>query len=272
MVKKRVNSLSIWLFESFLKHSDIRHFVSSRVGGVSKTPYASLNLGFHVGDDFQNVLQNRKLLASALGSPLNNFTTAKQIHDGKVTIITEESKGRGAAEYEMAIDDTDAMVTNVPDICLMILVADCVPILFYDPRKRAIGCAHAGWRGTVGLIAQNTVKILQEKFSSLPEDIIVGIGPSIGPHCYEVGTEVVTQVEAISKEGKTHLTHSSLGNGWYFNLWEANKDQLVEMGIPEQNIEIAELCTYCNSDKFFSARRQGGKTGRFGVGIMLKDE
>ena len=273
MLEKRVGAVSIWFFKTFLKYDNVLHFVSSRVGGVSKAPYAFLNLGFHVGDDPQNVLQNRKLLASTLGIPLDCFTTAKQIHDGNVKIITEQLKGCGAVEYGTAVNATDAMVTNVPDICLMILVADCVPILFYDPKKRVIGCAHAGWRGTVKLVAQNTVRIMQEKFSSLPEDIIVGIGPSIGPHCYVVGEEVVAQVKTVSKEeGEIHLIYNALENSWYFNLWEANKAQLLQMGIPAQNIEMAGLCTYCNSDKFFSARHQRGKTGRFGVGIMLKDE
>ena len=144
------------------------------------------------------MLKNRERLATALGIPLNNFTTAKQVHDSNVEIITEALRGRGAVNFDTTVYATDAMVTNTPNICLTVLQADCVPLLFFDLKKKVIGVAHAGWKGTVRVVAQNTVKVLKEKFHCSPDDIFVGIGPSIGPCCYEIGQEVVIQMGKAS--------------------------------------------------------------------------
>lgn len=234
-------------------------------------PYNSLNLGFHVGDNSKTVLKNRELLALALEIPLNNFVTAQQVHSGTTQIITEELKGNGALSYETAITATDAMITDRPNVCLMVLQADCVPILFFDMRKKVIGIAHAGWKGTIQMVTKNTIRAFKEKFNCFTNDIFVGIGPSIGPCCYNVGTEVTVQInKAFYKRGE-YVRNSILDKNGYFDLWEANRMQLVEMGIPEKNIEIAGVCTYCNHNLFFSYRYQKKETGRFGAGIMLRD-
>ncbi len=200
---------------------------------------------------------------------MGNFTAAKQIHDDKVKIITEDLRGRGAVSYEEAIEATDAMVTKISNICLMILLADCLPILFFDPKKGIIGIAHAGWKGTIRFIAQKVVRVFQEKFGSSPKDLVLGIGPAIGPCCYEVGPGVITQVEKGFHRKKGYIENETPEGRGYLNLWEANKEQLLQMGILEENIEIARICTHCNSHLFFSHRSQKGKTGRFGVGIMI---
>ena len=271
MIEKSVNSLPIWFFESLLKHENISHFVSGRMGGFSSPPYDSLNLAFHVEDDPKKVHKNRQLLASTLDISLNNFTFAKQIHDSSVKIITEELRGSGGLEQQTAIEATDALVSNLSNICLIVLVADCVPILFFDPKKNVIGAAHAGWRGTVLGVVQNTVKTFLERFGSSPRDIIVGIGPSIGPCCYEVGSEVITHVEDTFHSKKGYIDEKPLEDGkGYLNLWETNKTLLVEMDIPENNIESAGICTHCNHNSFFSHRYQKSGTGRFGAGIMIK--
>lgn len=271
MIEKHIDSLSVWFFENLLKHQEILHFASTRIDGFSSFPYESLNLGFHVGDEPQNVLKNRQHLASALRIPLKNFTVAEQIHSGNVAIVTEAQKGSGADNPARKIRATDAMVTDVPNICLMIFIADCVPILFLDPIKMVIATAHAGWRGTVKFIAQSTVKTIQEVFGSEAENILVGIGPAIGPCCYEVGPEVIAQVENVFHTKKSYIDRESQDGKGYFDLWEANKTQLVKAGIPEKNIEVAKICTYCRSDLFFSARKEKGKTGRFGMGIMIRN-
>jgi len=269
MIERHLNSLPLWFFKNLLKHREISHFVSTRAGGFSNPPYDSLNLGFHVGDNQEIVLKNRERLATALKIPLDNFTTASQIHDRNVAVITEELRGRGTFNFDTAISATDAMVTDTPDICLMVLQADCVPFLFFDSKKKVIGVAHAGWKGTVRVIAQNAVKVLKEKFNCLPDDILVGIGPSIGPCCYEVGPEVVIQIDKAFHNKRECISETPDGK-CYFNLWEANKTQLVQAGIPERNIEVARICTYCNHTHFFSYRHQQRETGRFGAGIMLK--
>ena len=270
MIKKNTNSLALWFFQNLSKYREIHHFVSTRIGGFSSQPYDSLNLGFHVGDDPEIVLKNRERLAFALGIPLSNFTIARQIHGSDVEIITEDLRGSGAFHYDTAISATDAMVTSIPDICLMVLQADCVPILFFDVKKKVIGIAHAGWRGTVRMVAQNTVKVLKEKFDCSPKDMLVGIGPSIGPCCYEVGSETIVQIRKAFHDKKGYINNETPDGQGYLNLWEANKMQLVQMGIPERNIEIAQICTHCNHTLFFSYRHQNTETGRFGAGIMLK--
>lgn len=271
MIEKHIDSLPLWFFQNLSKYKEIHHFVSSRIGGFSNPPYHSLNLGFHVGDNPEAILKNREKLAFVLGIPLNNFITAKQTHDRNVKIVTEDLRGSGTLNYDTAISATDAMVTSIPSICLMVLQADCVPILFFDLKKKVIGIVHAGWRGTVRMVAKNTVDILKEKFQCSVKDILVGIGPSIGPCCYEVNLKTLTLADEAFDSKREYIDNYSSGDKGYFNLWKANKIQLVQMGIPEKNIETAEICTHCNHDIFFSYRYEKKETGRFGAGIMLNN-
>lgn len=264
-----MKALSVWFFKNLLRYEGITHFVSTRMGGCSSSPYDSLNLSFNVGDDPEKVLENRKLLAKCLEIPITSLTTAKQIHDCNVKIVSGELRGRGSVDYKGAINATDAMVTNVPNICLMVLLADCVPILFFDPSKRAIGVSHAGWNGTLRFVAKNTVKALREEFGCLPLDIVVGIGPSIGPCCYQVGQEVLSQVEYLSETKQDFIRNESADGKGYFDLWRANLEQLLQAGILEKNIEMAKVCTCHHPNLFFSYRHEKGETGRFGAGIII---
>jgi hypothetical protein len=272
MIESKNGALSVCFFESLSKLEEISHFVSTRSTGNSGPPYDFLNLSFNVGDDPESVLKNRTRLTKTLGIPLTSLTTAKQIHDGHVKIVSRAMRGRGSTDYRGAIRATDAMVTNVPGICLMILLADCVPILFYDTSKRVIGVAHAGWKGTLGLIALKTVVVFKEHFDCSPEDILAGIGPSIGPCCYEVGQEVITRVEHVFGTKQGYVSNESADGKGYLDLWTANQKQLIQAGIPERNIEVAKVCTYHHSNLFFSHRCEKGKTGRFGAGIFIRGE
>ncbi|MCF6148493.1 MAG: peptidoglycan editing factor PgeF [Candidatus Kuenenia sp.] len=273
MIEKKINSIMLCFFQNLLECNEICHFITTRMDGYSKNPYNSLNLGFHVGDDSQTVLENRKQLANSIGVPLCNFTTAQQVHGDHIEIISENDQGCGSNDYETAVVATDAMVSSVQNICLMVLVADCVPILLFDRKKKIIGVVHAGWKGTVHRIAQKTVILLKEKFGCSGNDILIGIGPSIGPCCYIVDMETITGNVNVSEENNEIILHGNRngnGNGkGYFDLWETNKLQFKKMGIPEKNIETAGKCTSCNNDIFYSHRKEEGRTGRFGVGIML---
>jgi len=269
MIEKKIDLLDILFFENLSEFKEIRHFVSTRKGGVSKSPFDSLNLGLRVGDNPDNVFKNRKRLATTIGIPLRHFTIGEQIHSGNVTIIAEELRGKGSTNHKEAINATDAMVTNIVDICLVILVADCVPILFFDPVKRAIGFAHAGWKGTLQFIAQKTVRAMEKAFGSLPRDIVVGVGPSIGPCCYKVGPDIISQVEIIFHTKKEYILNESKSGEGYFDLWKANLTQLLHAGIKRKNIEMAMMCTCHNPDLFFSYRHQKGSTGRFCAGITI---
>jgi YfiH family protein len=269
MIKEEKGLLIVLSFENLTKHKKIRHFISTRTGGFSNSPYNSLNLALHVGDDPDKVLKNRKRLAQAIGIPLDQFTIAKQIHSGTVTVISEAMKGRGSTNQEDAVEATDAMVTDVPGICLTILVADCVPMLFFDPARNVIAAAHAGWRGTLQFIALHTVRAMEKDFGCSPQDILVGMGPSIGPCCYDVGPEVITQMKAVLSSHQEYIQHESKEGKGYLDLQKANRDQLVEAGILRKNIETANQCTCHNAHIFFSYRHQHGKTGRFAAGICM---
>ena len=242
---------------SVCRPGDITHFVTTRVGGVSRPPYGTLNLGFGTKDNPAHVLENRKILSRSIHVPLGDFVVGKQVHGDRIAIVAESVKGRGAFGYDTALDATDALITDTPGICLMVLLADCVPILFYDPVRRVVGAAHAGWKGTVRLIGRKVVQAMGTSFGCAPSDVLAGIGPSIGPCCYEVGPEVISQVEDDLVDDRNHL-----------NLWEANRRQLMEAGLLAGNIEVAGICTLCNADRFFSERHTSG-TGRFGAGIAL---
>ena len=269
MLETHLQSLSTFRFRNLSQQSGVDHFVSTRLGGLSPPPYESLNLGFHVEDNAKTVLKNRERLAANIGISLSDFTIPKQIHSGTVTIVTEEMRGYGAADLGTAVEATDAMITDVPRLCLTVLAADCVLVLFYDPKKHVIAAVHAGWRGTVKLAAQKTAETLKQEFNCNLTSVLVGIGPSIGPCHYEVGPEVIEQVEDTFGSTESYINNESPEGKGYFNLWEANKQQVIEAGIPAQNIEVAQICTYCNAHLFFSERHQKGRTGRFGAGIML---
>ena len=269
MIKEERDLLTVLSFESLLKHKTITHFVSTRRGGCSNPPFDSLNLGLHVGDNPDLVFGNRERLAHAVGMPLSRFTFAKQIHSSNVTVITGGQRGKGAFNQNEAIDATDAMVTDLPGICLVILIADCVPLLLFDPFRNVIGVAHAGWKGTLRSIALHTVRAMEKGFGCSPHNIIVGIGPSIGPCCYEVGPEVIAQVKAAFSPYREYVTHESGDGKGRLDLRKANRDQLVRTGIKRENIETANQCTCHNADIFFSYRQQHGETGRFGAGICI---
>ncbi len=204
--------------------------------------------------------QNRKKLAGVLSIEAGQFVFPGQTHTNSVECLEEIPSGE--------LKDTDALVTSQPGICLCVQTADCVPILMFDPVNNTVGAVHAGWRGTVGLIAGKVVFVLKHCFSSDPKNIKAVIGPSIGPEKYEVGNEVV---EAVMKciPNPEHSLELYPSGKYHFNLWEANRQVLLNSGIPEENIEISGYCTYTEEETFFSARRESIETGRLVSGIML---
>jgi len=271
MKVKAISNIPFYFFKNLLRHKDIAHFVSTRQGGMSEGVYESLNIEFNTDDNPENVLKNREIMAGSLGIPLGNFVSGKQVHSDHTQLVGSHDKGRGANDYESAFEDTDAFVTNKPGICLMIRVADCVPILLFDPKNNAISAVHAGWRGSMKLIAGKAVGLLYGYFKSRPGDIIAGIGPSIGPCCYEVGQEVIEAVESIIELNVQTVLTPAVNGKMHLDLWELNKWLLLRAGLKEENIKVAGICTKDHSDVFFSSRASSGDTGRFAAGIMIKD-
>jgi len=245
----------------------IQHFITTRNQTLPPTADNCFTIGLNGEVDNDIVLSNRKLLADQFGFSNASYVFASQVHGKGVAVVREEDRGKGAFERTSYLCDVDAMVTNHSEICLVTQAADCVPILFYDPVKKAIGAAHAGWKGTIAKIAGEVVNTMKSEYGSNPLDLIVGIGPSIGPCCYEVGGEVVQLV--LSTFGTTEglIVKSEENGNVIFDLWETNRQILIEAGVLAKNIELTGLCTKCNNRFFFSAR--AGDNGRFGAGIMI---
>ncbi len=270
MKEYSLDNIIIYKFDKLEEFDEVLHFVSTRKGGISNDCFSGLNTGFHVGDDNFRVLQNRRMLTEALGIDLMNCTFANQCHTSNVAIVNDSGRGRGALEKETALTNTDALVTNVPNICLGVQVADCVPILLYDPVFRVIASVHAGWKGTVRKIAGETVYKMVYNYGSRPENIIACLGPSNGPCCYEVGNEVVREAGSALGSLKGIIRETGREGRFIFDQWEANVRQLKDSGLKGDNIELPGICTQCNSGMFYSHRKHNGMTGRFMAGIMLK--
>ncbi len=266
----RCGDLEIYAFNHLTGKTGLSHFVSTRSGGVSQGHFSSLNLGFHVGDDNYRVLQNRKILSEETNIDLMSFTLGHQVHSANVAIVGESGRGKGGADKESALPNTDGLLTNVEKICLAVQVADCVPILFYDPVQRVVGAIHAGWKGTLRKIACETISKMAQHYGSKAGDILVGLGPSNGPCCYEVEEDVVREASIALGNTSGIIKPSNRKGKFIFDQWAANLKQLEESGVKPHNIEASGICVRCNHDKFFSSRAGQGITGRFMAGIMLK--
>jgi polyphenol oxidase len=242
---------------------------TDRLHGTSAAPYTSCNLGLHVGDDPAHVVQNRERVAAALGVPLDSWVAGDQVHGVTVTVVTEEMRGRGARHQADLLPATDALITNVPGITLSTYAADCVPLLFADEERAAIGVAHAGWKGTVAKIAAKTVGEMVALYGSDPSSLHVKIGPAIGPCCYEVDERVANEVQAAFPDSYGDLLTPNANGRWQFDLWLANVTALREAGVPLANIHREDHCTSCQVDLYFSHRKEQGQTGRHAGVIAL---
>ena len=214
----------------------------------------------YTGSQKVEIRNNRKLLASVIEVEPDCLVFPVQTHSSNVVSI----KGIPA----VVPDGTDALITDEPGVCLCIQTADCVPVLLYDPVQNIIAAIHAGWRGTVGLIVTRTVENMVDQYGSSSKDILAAIGPSIGPEAYQVGEEVAMAVYKGLPKPETSIRNVSEGR-YLLNLWESNKQLLMECGLEESNIEISGQCTYSLEEEYFSARREGIDTGRMVSGIML---
>lgn len=258
--------MNVFKFKNLNEQSNLLHFVSTRQGGISAGSCQGLNIGFGTNDSAENVLQNRKILATNVGVPLNHFVFPRQTHSANIALISRSQRGLGVFNRESALPETDALITNEPETCIAVQVADCVPLLLFDPENRAVGAIHAGWRGTASQICMHTIRAMQWHFGTRPENLLAGIGPSIGACCYNVGLEVQNEFSKINS-GTDIFIHKN--DQLFLDLWRANKNQLLKSGVLDKNIEISSLCTQCHSESFFSSRMGNGDTGRFTAAIML---
>ena len=225
-------------------------------------PYDGLNITYYTGDAPEHIAISRRMLSQVmLGISNERLILPRQVHGTEIAEVTKDN-------LDNKFDGIDALITTLPGTCIGVSTADCVPILIYDTRARAIGAAHAGWRGTVNRIGRKTIETIIKRYGSKPEDLKIVIGPSIGPESFEVGDEVY---DAFNE---AHFPMDQIAfkqNGkWHIDLWQANALDLQQIGVPKDNIEIAGICTYQQHERFFSARRLGIKSGRIYTGIMIK--
>lgn len=257
------NNIPFYFSEILSRYKNTGHFFATRRGGVSSLHLASLNAGRSVNDNPENINENRSRIAQAFAMHENQMLFPGQTHSSNVKRI-EEFPGK-------PIENKDALITNRKEIMLCVQTADCAPVIFYDPHNHAIGIAHAGWRGATNGILANTVKAMQSAYGSIPSNMRIAIGPSIGPDVYEVGNDVAKRVRGyFSKTTGNRLLYDKNNEKFLFDLWEANKQQLLMAGAHESNIEVIGVCTYSNPEHFYSARLNQGKTGRLASGIFLK--
>lgn len=257
-------------FSSYEALPYIRHMFTTREGGVSKDIYASLNLSFTRGDDETAVLENYRRVAQALGTSIDHIVTSDQTHTTNVRPVGKEDLGKGITrprDYK----DVDGMITDQPGVLLATFYADCVPLYFVDPVHKAIGLSHSGWRGTVGRMGQATVEAMEKSFGSQPKDLLCAIGPSICQDCYEVSRDVAEAfIFAFPTHEKEILQAGALGK-YQLDLWKANEIVLTEAGVLKEHIDLAGLCTCCNSSLLFSHRASKGKRGNLGAFLMLTE-
>jgi YfiH family protein len=290
-MRQQVGEIAYYHFSNLSAQANLVNAIFTRRGGVSQGPYASLNAGLSVGDDRAGVLENRRRTAAALGLDLRDFVGAQQVHGDRVALVVGEdgdggrmSAGRESAEsgaidavtvhapgsrdhVQPPIDGVDALITSCRGAMLAMRFADCVPVLLYDPIHEAVGLAHAGWRGSAAGIAGRTVRAMTQAFDTRPQDVLAGIGPSIGRCCYEVGHPVIQHVSAQFPWQREAVTDDA--GRLYLDLWEVNRRQLLDAGLPAEQVAVAGICTACHPEDFYSHRREhqhgkeAGTTGRF---------
>jgi len=251
--------LSFYRFSHFQKYDSLLHAISKK---SEDKPY-SFSLALHTGEDEKSIIANRKTLAKLLeSSSLLRFIVANQTHSDHIKVI-DKALTRGWESSSDAIKDCDALITNLPNIVLTILTADCVPILLYDPVQKVVAAVHAGWKGSKAEIVKKTVQKMTEIFNSDPSEMQAGIAPSIGGCCYEVGKEVAEHFFHIPD------TYTQQDEKYMLDLPTVNKQQLLEAGLKEKHIELSHICTACNVEHYFSYRKEQGCSGRFMSMIAL---
>lgn len=247
--------------------------ISTRNGGFSKEPFHTLNLGLHVNDTREDVIQNREQLSRMIGAPLHTWICAEQIHGDKIVKVSNADRGKGSTQMDTAIKGVDGLYTRDPNTFLFSAYADCVPLYFFaEAAESLIGVAHAGWRGTVANIGGKMIKKWISDENIPVDDIKVCIGPSIGKCCYVVDDYVIEQMTNGMDGTLSNRIYEKISHGQYrLDLKAANYEMIRKSGVLPDHIEISNYCTSCHSDLFFSHRKGQGKTGRMLSFIGLKD-
>ncbi|HTF17447.1 MAG TPA: peptidoglycan editing factor PgeF [Chryseolinea sp.] len=252
------NGLSLWEFDGLSALRGIRHFVTDRNTNPQGEPFT---LSFSSTPDRALVVNNRRLLAEAMRVDEQALFLPSQVHKTHIVHVSPSTT-------KEELTETDALITTHPDVCIAVMSADCVPIILYDAKNKVVAAVHSGWRGTVARILEKTLNEMHDRYGTIGADVFAGIGPSVSQESYEVGLEVITAVQASFDAHGELLVHT-LPQKAKLDLWNANRQQLLEFDVPDGHIEVSNLCTVIHNHAFFSARK--GDAGRFAAGIMITD-
>jgi polyphenol oxidase len=308
LIERESGEIRYLQFDQYEQFPDLIHGIFTRQGGYSKAPFESLNVSLSSGKErYEDAVRNRFQVLYSLNIAHYPCATMWMIHSARVLTLNGEDWPDWSSDWPHAVyqleepgyprgtrlqwtfkprTQADAVITRKRGVALAISTADCVPLLFYDPVTEAIGVAHAGWRGTARGIAAATVAAMQEQFGSQPADILAGVGPSIGPCCYEVSEEVrqlflglQTFEEQPTEERYRELVAESAvfemlelpeKASLRLDLWATNHKQLLLAGLAPEHIELPQVCTSCETERFFSHRAEEGRTGRFPAIMALR--
>ena len=264
------NGVVYYTFENLEAAGMVRHAFSTRIGGVSTGHFAAMNLGLHTSDDVAAVQENYRRFCDAVGFDVNSIVVSDQYHTTNIVNI-EQAPGNTDFFDARPFSHVDGFITNKPRVVLMTYFADCVSLLFCDPAKAVVANAHAGWRGTLSNMAGIMVDKMKGDYGCDPKDILVGIGPSISRKNFEVGPEVAEEFEKLLPFSRQFVYNSeSAVDKYHIDLWEVNRQNLVNHGVLPDNIEIAGLCTHNDEAQFYSHRRSGKDRGSLAAFIELR--
>lgn len=260
MTLREKNGVCFLKYNQLEKIDFINHAFSTRIGGVSKGEFESMNLSFGRGDPDENVINNYKIFCKAAGFDYESLVASAQDHNTYVRVVTGENKGVGIFKPR-DMQSVDGLVTNERGVTLVTYYADCTPLFFVDVKNRAIGLAHAGWRGTVGRIGEKVIKTMGENYGTSPEDIKVCIGPAIAKCCYEVDSPVAEKFLGLDGLDSSVFVFEKGEGKFMLDLLECNRQIVVNAGVKPENVELSDLCTRCSSSLLWSHRATGGRRG-----------
>lgn len=269
MTLNNIDTVPYLTYNSLSEINFINHAFSTRLGGVSEGEFTSMNMAFNRGDNPESVTENYKRICKSAGFDFNSLTASAQDHNTFVRAVTSENKGVGIYKPR-DLHSVDALVTNEKGVTLVTYYADCTPLFFVDTKKKAIGLAHAGWRGTVGRIGEKVVNKMTELYGTNPSDIVAAIGPAISVCCYEVDKPCADNFYALADLDSSRFVFPKENGKYMIDLLETNRQILVAAGVKNENITISDICTNCNSELLWSHRATKGKRGTMSAFMCIK--
>lgn len=269
MTLNNAHTVPYLTYNSLSEINFINHAFSTRLGGVSEGEFTSMNMAFNRGDNPESVTENYKRICKSAGFDFDSLTASAQDHNTFVRAVTSENKGVGIYKPR-DLQSVDALITNEKGVTLVTYYADCTPLFFVDTKQKAIGLAHAGWRGTVGRIGEKVVKKMTELYGTNPADIVAAIGPAISVCCYEVDKPCADNFYALSDLDSSRFVFPKDNGKYMIDLLETNRQILVTAGVKNENITVSDVCTNCNSELLWSHRATKGKRGTMSAFMCIK--